>query len=166
MKNNGLKGIVCFLLAAIIAIGAGFYREINDKERVRFSLQIPQKQVKVVTVDLAKQGKIKYYLQPDVLSFYGRGKVTGDNGKLTAKFSGFDSYISQGSKKSIWSELQGDDVVKVKPDGSLTVNVEVRLPKDKIHNYDIGKASLIFFQENKIVSETQFVIINSSYKKI
>ena len=162
--NKKIVVLVVFLLAVAITFFAGSYRNVNNQERIRFSLNINQKKDGIIVVDLAKQSVFKYYLQPNILSFYGRGRVPVNTKNLRVKFTGLDNYASQGSKKSVWTELADNGKVQIDNKGRLIVNWEVRLPRESTRRYQVAEAKCELLQHNKVVSVTKFNIINSNYK--
>lgn len=163
--NKKIVVLVGFLLAVAITFFAGFYRNVNNQERIRFSLNINQKKDGIIVVDLAKQSVFKYYLQPNILSFYGRGRMPVNTKNLSVKFTGLDNYASQGSKKSVWTELVNNEKLKIDGKGRLIINFEARLPWASTRRYHVAEAKCELFQDSNIVSVTKFNIINSNYKE-
>lgn len=164
MVNKNLVALAAFIIAVGIALFASSYRNVNNNERVRFFLDINQKKDNIITVDLAKQSIFKYYIQPNILSFYGRGKVHANGENLVAKFSGVDTYASQGSKKSLWTELADNEKLQIDNKGRLMVNWEVRLPWASTRRYKVAEARCELLQNNTVISVTKFYIVNSHYK--
>ncbi|MEG0798290.1 MAG: hypothetical protein RSE47_01235 [Acidaminococcaceae bacterium] len=163
MNSKRWQVIISFLLALVVAVGAGSYRKINEAERVNFRLNVPQRQEETVQVDLAQQGLLKYYLQRQVLSFYGRGTIGEEYNNLEASFTGAEGYLSQSSKKGQWEEVLPGQALQLKPNGKMTLNIEVALPRAATKRYAVGQVHLVLCRQGKVVSSTNFVIINSKY---
>ena len=163
ISKKKMHTIVFFLLAVGIAIGAGFFRTINDAERGRFSFQIQHGKKQLVTIDLAKQGIVKYYLQPGTITLYGRGKISLPDTKIRATFFGAKGFLLQGSKKSNWVELTEDMPVKSGKSGTIPLSVEVDFPYFKTRQYEVGKTVVEFWHDNQMVHSIDFRFINSKY---
>lgn len=161
-----LKPTAAFLVMLLFAIGLGFFRQVNEAERVQFKVDLPQKQEQIVVIDIGQQGLLKYYLQPEVISFYGRGTVKGNFKNLQIKFTGLESFISQGSKKSNWQELQSDEFLQVRKNGRLVINLEGKIPKDKLDFYQVGEAQLQLLSDGQVMSTVYFKIINSKKQQV
>lgn len=155
--------ILFFLLGIGIAAGANILRNVNDEESGTFSFQIQEDGQQVVIIDVAKQGTVKYYLQPGTLTLYGRGKNTSPSMEISAKFDGIKAFLSQGSKKSSWTELTEDMLVKTRKNGIIPIIVEVEFLYNKTRQYEIGKGTLEFWHDKQLVHSIQFQFINSNY---
>lgn len=163
--NKKRERLIAFIIAVVLTFVASSYRNENNNERVRFILATKQTKDNIITVDLAKQSVFKYYIQPNVFSFYGRGKAIGNTENLLVKFSGIDTYASQGSKKTVWTELAANENLKIDGKGRIIVNWEAKVPWLSTRRYNVAGAKCELFQDNKVVSVTKFNIINSNYRQ-
>ena len=165
MQNRKIiKTAFVFLLAVGIAIGAGFYREVNEAERSVVRLQIPHKGVQTETLDIARQGMLKRYWQPGVVSFSIKGKIDPQlNANVQLRFTGAQGYVSQGSKKSCWKEIKDTDNLQVRKNGVLPVNIEIDIPREDTKRYQVGSAELEFLAAGQSLSKVKLYIINSGY---
>lgn len=165
--NNKKKIIMIlfFWLAIGITIAAGVFRDVNDNERGRFTFQIQEENKQVVIIDLADQGKLKYYLQPGTITLYGRGKNILQDTETYAKFYGVKGFLSQGSKKSIWTELKEDMPLKTGKNRIVPINIEVEIPYTKTRQYEVGAAILELWNDNQLANSIHFQFINSNYPK-
>lgn len=154
-----------FLLAIGIAVGAGVFRDINDEERGSFTFQIPEEKKQIIIIDLAKQGLLKYYLQPGTLTIYGRGKNILQDTEIYTKFYGVKGFLSQGSKKNIWAELKEDVPLKSRKNGIVPINIEVEIPYTSTRQYEAGRAVLEFWNDSQLLHSIHFQFINSNYPK-
>jgi len=162
-SKNKINMIVIFFLGIGIAIGAGVFRDVNDEEGGHFTFQIQEEKQQVETIDLAKQGMLKYYLQPGTITLYGRGKSGLQDAEIYIKFYGEKGFLSQGSKKNIWTELTEEMPLKSRKNGIVPINIEVEIPYTSTRQYEVGKAVLEFWNENQRVNSINFLVINSNY---
>lgn len=65
--GNQPISICLFLIMVMLAIGAGYYKNAVIKERVYFSLSLPQQHPQTIMIDLADQGWPKYVVQPGII---------------------------------------------------------------------------------------------------
>lgn len=162
--NKKRERLIAFIIVVVLTFVASSYRNENDNERVRFILATKQTKDNIITVDLAKQSVFKYYIQPNVFSFYGRGKAIGNTENLLVKFSGIDTYASQGSKKTLWTELAANENLKIDGKGRIIVNWEAKVPWLSTRRYNVAEARCELLQNNTVLSVTKFYIVNSYYK--
>ena len=164
MRTKGkLIMILLFLLGIGIAATGVALRGINDEEGESFTFQIGEEKKQVVTVDIAKQGILKYYLQPGTITLYGRGKNRLPDAEVTTKFYGVKAFLSQGSKKNSWMELKEDMLLKIRNNGIVPINIEVEIPYNRARQYEVGSAVLEFWIQNQRVNSIDFQFINSNY---
>ena len=162
MKSHRIKTVIFFAAAIIITFGAVCFRKNNSNEREFLTFKVAHEN-KAVTVDIAQQGFLKYYLQPGVISVYCRGNITEPTGPLYAEFSGLDGFISQGSKKRVWKELQPEDKLQKRENGDIRINIEFSIPYNSTRQYYAGKGILEIFTAEKTVNRIVFNFINSKY---
>lgn len=155
--------ILFFCLGIGIVVSAGVFREGNDEEGGHFTFQTQEEEKQMVTIDLAKQGALKYYVQPGTITLYGRGKSTLPDTRIYTKFYGVKGFVSQGSKKSSWTELKEDMQLKSRKNGIVSINVEVEIPYSKTRQYEVGRAVLEFWNDNQRVNSITFHFVNSNY---
>lgn len=163
MQSKRIKIIVFLFSAVIITCGALYLKRNNTNERefLRFNIGSENK---TVTVDIAQQCFLKYYLQPGVISAYCRGRNREFIEPLYARFSGIDSYVSQGSKKRKWKELQPGDELQKRENGDMPVNIEFAIPYNTTRQYSVGRGVLEIYTAEKTVNTIIFNFINSKYK--
>ena len=166
MQSKKVKKIGCFLagilLLAVLAWGRGIFSGDTIFCRVRLQPQ----QTQEYTFDIAQQGLVKYYLQPQVLSIHFSCRDI-EKLPLTCRVQGFSSsYLSQGSKKKgDWVEVQPEQVLQRRGSSqSMQVNVEVGFPREDVWRYQVGTGEVIFYHQNNKYSSIKVHIINSKYK--
>lgn len=150
-----------FILAVSMAFAADWLREANDSDRVVFAMPLDGRP-QIVTVDLARQGGLKYYLQPGTIRLYGRGRNVADDANLYARFYGEQGSLSQTSKRGIWRELTEDSPLQVK-NGGLPLYIEIAIPYARTRQYRVGMATLELRQQSRLVHSIQFQFVNSRY---
>lgn len=163
-SKTGLK-ILAFLFAVLMAMGAGVLRNTGNKECYLFNFDPVTDKNITRTIDIGGQGLIKQTLQPSVITLVGRFKATVEHKELYASFEGFDSYVSQGRKKSIWPQLKETDKLNLRAKGNTPLNIELQIPRGNAAFYDVGKAKLTLSDGRQFVSTIEFLIVNSDAKK-
>ncbi len=161
--NNKLMTCLLFLVAVCLAVGANSFREVNERERGRFSFELHKQAQQVLTIDLAQQGFLKYYLQPGTISLAGSSKTLPKEDKLYVKFSGETAMLSQGGKLGNWKNLTDDTPLQPNQRGTVPLNIEVDIPYRRTRQYEVGKAVLEFRQEDQPVQVIDIRFINSKY---
>jgi hypothetical protein len=172
VDRKKLLNLAAFVFAVLTTVLAGFYKEVNDQERLAFAIELPAagagqiaRPKKVYSLDLARQGLAKNILQPDKISLYGRLKIKGTCDSVQVDFQGLDGYVSQGGKKSRWPELKKNDSLKPRKNGWMPVNIEVKLPEERLNSYYVATARLLVADGVKELGEVEFNVINSRVKE-
>ena len=164
MKNKKWVFAVLFLAGCLLAVLAGMYKEGVEGERFVYKFDLRENAEYEQVVDLAEQGWVKYYLQPNSISLQGRFRSGELKEPLRAEFEGVPGYVSQGSKKNYWPEVKPDDALKVKGKGYSFLNVEVELPRTAVYSYHVGTAALTIKDKEERLTTVRFRFINSRYK--
>lgn len=164
MKNNKIMFLVLFAAGCVLAFCAGIFKENFEGERVVYKFALKENAEYEEVIDLAEQGPLKYYLQPNIISVQGRFKNRNLQEPLRAEFTGLPGYVSQGSKKSYWPEAKPNDALTVRAKGYSFLNVEVELPRASVYVYDVGKATLKIRDTADKLTTVKFRFINSKYK--
>lgn len=163
MKGNKWMTCLLFLGAVGLVIGANSFREVNDRERGRFSFELRRQARQILTIDLAQQGFLKYYLQPGTISLSGSSKTMPREGKIYVQFSGERAMLSQGGKLGNWKNLTDDTPLQPNQRGTVPLNIEVDIPYGRTRQYEVGKAVLEFRQDDQPVQVIDIQFINSKY---
>lgn len=156
MHNEFWKKIGLFLAMIGIMFGLMVFREENeyDKEFVKLKL-VPQQTVEY-NVDLSKEGILKRYLQPEKYTLYLRLRGASKNEPLYCRTEGVKMFVSQGSKKGIWHELQADKPVATYKN-IIPLSVEFVLPKDKLLQGEQCQGKIVLYNAKGVYST---VLIN------
>ena len=163
MKNNKIMFAILLVVGCLLAIFAGMFKEGNDGERTVYKFELKENAEYEEVIDLAEQGPLKYYLQPNIISVQGRFKNGNMQEPLRAEFTGLPGYVSQGSKKSYWPEAKPEDDLKVRAKGYSFLSVEVELPRPAVYAYDVGTAMLKVTDKAGKRTTVKFRFINSKY---
>ena len=163
MQSGWIKLIYFLTASVIITCCAVGFRENNTNEREFLRFKIGQED-KTVTIDISQQGFLKYYLQPGTISIYCRGQNSDIVKPLYAKFSGPESFISQGSKKGIWKKLQPGDRLNHRENNEVPINIELAIPYSATRQYHAGKGILEIFTDENTMNKIIFNFINSKYQ--
>lgn len=158
--NYGGKWLVAFIIGLALTGGAEWLRTANQYERVTFTALWQQHQT--VTIDLAQQGLIKYWLQPGTIRIYGRIKVPPTSTELTVQGNGERLEISQASKRSNWQDLTSNSVLRV-TNGQVPLYIEVAIPYQRTRKHLVGEAELELRQSTRSVQIIRLRFINSHY---
>lgn len=164
MKNKSILIVLAFIVGCLIAFYAGIFKDINSEERYLYRFELRDTEQYQQSVDIAEQGWLKYYLQPGSISLVGRFKIGDFEEPVYAEFCGVQGYVSQGSKKGAWQKLSKEDAVKVRVKGYTTLNIEVKLPKEHLYNYEVATAVLKINDNTGKQTVINFGFINSKYK--
>lgn len=164
MKNNKIMFAILLVVGCLLAVLGGMFKEGNDGERYVYRFELKEKADYEEVIDLAEQGALKYYLQPNIISVQGRFKNGNLQEPLRAEFVGLPGYVSQGSKKSYWPEAKPGDSLKVRAKGYSHLNVEVELPRSAVYAYDVGTAALKIKDADGKLMTVKFRFINSKYR--
>lgn len=162
-NNKWITGLL-FLAAIGLAVGADSFRQVNDSERRRFNFEFNQQVRQALTIDLAQQGLLKYYLQPGTISLSGSGKNMPPQGNLYVKFSGETALLSQGGKLGNWKNLTDNTPLLPNRRGIIPLNVEVDIPYARTRQYEVGGAVLEFRHDDQPVQVIDVQFINSKYR--
>ena len=114
-------------------------------------------------VDLGKEGGLKYFVQPNVYSAYLRLQPQTKNAKLTCRGEGLEMILSQGSKKGVWEKLNEQQVLQ-KQFGALPLSVELRVPRESVKQYHVGKGAIKLYEGDKLYATIAVEVVNSRYK--
>lgn len=154
---KSLKNIVLFVFGAVLIFLLAYSNSFNRGDYNTKRIVIKRGQTITYTIDLGKEGAIKRILQPNVYSVYLRVKAE-EGSKLSCKAYSKDMqlFLSQGTKKGIWSELtenkilepmsakliKNQNTLEKARQGHLPINVELKLLNKEKSVYD-GKLLLM-----------------------
>ncbi len=167
MRNNLCKKIFYFL-CGLFFLGLLAFLRSNFSGDTSFNIcQLRYQQTEAKVFDLADQGFIKAWLQPEVLSLHFSCS-TKEELPLTCSVEGFDNYyLSQGSKKKGgWCELKPDQVLtRLGRSRAMQVNMELGLPREATRQAVVAEGSLIFYYQRERYSTIKITIVNSKYQE-
>lgn len=163
MNKKALKIFIFFIAAAVMFI-FNFLRTENSNDRIYKQINIADTKIEECVIDIGKMGTLKYYLQPDVYTVYLRFKTKDKDGKIFYEIENLTADVSQGSKKGIWEKLKSNSLVKINERGFIPLNLEIKIPYDKIDSYNVQRGTVKLLKDKNVISTVNLTIINSKYK--
>lgn len=139
-------------------------RATNDYDRDFVKFKLPRDSQAQYVIDLAKEGELKYFVQPNVYTVYFRLQPQEKNVKLTCRSEGVQMILSQGSKKGIWAQLAPQQQL-YKYKGAIPVSAELYVPRSSVKRHDVAKGKLLFYEGEKLYATILVEIVNSKYEK-
>ncbi|WP_405379502.1 hypothetical protein [Phascolarctobacterium sp.] len=161
MSKKWLLRISLFLGMVCLMVAMTTLRSENNKDRLFSKVALEQGKAVKLTVDLGKQGEIKYRVNPNVYTLYLRIAATAD--KLQVEGSGMEMFLSQGTKKGIWTALEPTDILKQRR-GELPLNVELKVPREKLERYHVAQGVLCFSDTRGEYGRINIEVVNSKAK--
>ena len=171
MSKKWLMRIALFCAMLLVMLGASKLRMGSDSMSQDIALA-PGKTV-VCTVDLGKEGALKRLLSPNIYALSLRLQPEAKE-KLRVVGSGMEMFLSQGSKKGIWTELKPEDELQVKAGKgknkhgqgknmarNIPLNVELRVPREALEKHDVAEGTLKFYGEKGEYASVLVKVINS-----
>lgn len=163
MNKNWLKKIILFVLMAAVMFGLVQYRSANDFDKDFAKINLAEGKTVHYTVDLGKEGSLKYLLQPNIYTVYFRLHTADKNVKLSCASEGVTMMLAQSSKKGVWRELESRQLLR-RDRGSLPLNVEIYLPREAVKQYHVAQGRIKFYDGKKEYAAVLVDIVNSRYK--
>lgn len=87
-------------------------------------------------MDLGQQGVVKKLLNPNMYTLYLRLQ-TDSKEPLRCSGSDMEMFLSQGTKKGIWTELLPTDALRAKG-AAIPLNVELCVPREALNKHDVA----------------------------
>lgn len=162
MDKQWWKRIALFIAMLGFMFALLLVREMNVHDKGFTKLQLAKDAQVSYVVDLGKEGGLKYLVQPNVYSAYLRLQPQ-KNVKLTCRGEGLDMILSQGSKKGVWEKLGAQQVLQ-KQFGALPLSVELRVPRESVKQYHVGKGAIKLYEGEKLYATIAVEVVNSRYK--
>lgn len=163
MDKKWLKKIALFCAMLGVMFALLLVREMNAYDKGFTKLPLARNAQATYVVDLGKEGGLKYFVQPNVYSAYLRLQPQTKNAKLTCRGEGLDMILSQGSKKGVWEKLGAQQVLQ-KQFGALPLSVELRVPRESVKQYHVGKGAIKLYEGEKLYATIAIEVVNSRYK--
>ncbi|MGM9572164.1 MAG: hypothetical protein ACI3ZR_08105 [bacterium] len=164
MSKFRIKKLVWALLGVIIMVLFGMLKVQNDGDRSFNKVVLHAGKEAECTVDLGKMGFLKYWLEPNVFSVAFNCRLGHDTDRLSCRVEGVEAIVSQGSKKGIWTRLKQDDILQRRRKNTVPVNLEIRVPYERIHQRHVQDGKLEIFNNGVLYSAVNLRIINSKYQ--
>ena len=145
-------------MLAVMFVMTGIRSE-NARDRLNAKINLNKGKTATCTVDLGQQGVVKKLLNPNMYTLYLRLQ-TDSKEPLLCSGSDMEMFLSQGTKKGIWTELLPSDALKSRS-GRIPLNVELRVPREALKNHDVARGVLKFYSGQEEYARVIIKVINS-----
>ena len=159
MSKKWLLRIVLFLAMIAVMFGMTAIRSENARDRLNAKIYLTKGKTATCTVDLGQQGVVKKLLNPNMYTLYLRLQ-TDSKEPLLCSGSDMEMFLSQGTKKGIWTELLPSDALKFKGRW-IPLNVELCVPREALKNHDVAQGVLKFYSGQEEYARVIIKVINS-----
>ena len=160
--NRKIISIVLVILTILAMFMLEKFTDENKSDKVYQKIDLTQNYITDCTIDINNMGIVKYYIEPNIVSVYLRIKVD-KIGRASCREK-LDVIVSQGTKKGIWPKLNPEDELEKNKKNIIPLNLELRLPNEDIHQYNISQGKVKIIDKQKVIGEININIINSKYK--
>ena len=145
-------------MLAVMFVMTGIRSE-NARDRLNAKINLNKGKTATCTVDLGQQGVVKRLLNPNMYTLYLRLQ-TDSKEPLLCSGSDMEMFLSQGTKKGIWTELLPSDALKSR-NGWIPLNVELRVPREALKKQDVAQGVLKFYAGQEEYARVIIKVINS-----
>ena len=159
MSKKWLLRIVLFLAMIAVMFGMTAIRSENARDRLNSKINLAAGKTVTCTVDVGQRGFLKRILNPNMYTLYLRLQ-TDSKEPLLCSGSDMEMFLSQGTKKGIWTELLPSDALKSRS-GWIPLNVELRVPREALKNHDVAQGVLKFYSGQEEYARVIIKVINS-----
>ena len=160
MSKKWLRRMALFIaMLAVMFVMTGIRSE-NARDRLNAKINLTKGKTATCTVDLGQQGVVKKLFNPNMYTLYLRLQ-TDSKEPLLCSGSDMEMFLSQGTKKGIWTELLPSDALKSRS-GRIPLNVELRVPREALKNHDVAQGVLKFYSGQKEYAQVIIKMINSA----
>ena len=159
MSKKWVGRISIFIaMLAVMFVMTGIRSE-NARDRLNAKINLTKGKTATCTVDLGQQGVVKKLLNPNMYTLYLRLQ-TDSKEPLLCSGSDMEMFLSQGTKKGIWTELLPSDALKSR-NGWIPLNVELRVPREALKKQDVAQGVLKFYSGQEEYARVIIKVINS-----
>ena len=159
MSKKWLERMALFIaMLAVMFVMTGIRSE-NARDRLNAKINLTKGKTATCTVDLGQQGVVKKLLNPNMYTLYLRLQ-TDSKEPLLCSGSDMEMFLSQGTKKGIWTELLPSDALKSR-NGWIPLNVELRVPREALKKQDVAQGVLKFYSGQEEYARVIIKVINS-----
>ena len=159
MSKKWVGRISIFIaMLAVMFVMTGIRSE-NARDRLNAKINLTKGKTATCTVDLGQQGVVKKLFNPNMYTLYLRLQ-TDSKEPLLCSGSDMEMFLSQGTKKGIWTELLPSDALKSRS-GWIPLNVELRVPREALKKQDVAQGVLKFYAGQEEYARVIIKVINS-----
>ncbi|CAK7042855.1 hypothetical protein [Phascolarctobacterium sp.] len=164
MNKFWMKKLSIALIAALLMFGLAAFKTQNDGDRNFQRLVLAKGKNIEYTVDIARMGLLKYWLQPEYLTVSLRCQIEADADQLQYELTGIDAVVSQSGKKGNWKKLEPKDILVKRDKNTVPLNLEIVVPKGASGRQTVQPGSLRILASGELYSTIELRIINSQAK--
>ncbi len=159
MSKKWLERMALFIaMLAVMFVMTGIRSE-NARDRLNAKINLTKGKTATCTVDLGQQGVVKKLFNPNMYTLYLRLQ-TDSKEPLLCSGSDMEMFLSQGTKKGIWTELLPSDALKSRS-GWIPLKVQLRVPREALKNHDVAQGVLKFYSGQEEYARVIIKVINS-----
>ena len=159
MSKKWLRRLALFIAMLAVMFAMTAIRSENARDRVNAKINLTKGKTATCTVDLGQQGVVKKLLNPNMYTLYLHLQ-TDSKEPMLCSGSDMEMFLSQGTKKGIWTELLPSDALKSRS-GRIPLNVELRVPREALKNHDVAQGVLKFYSGQEEYARVIIKVINS-----
>ena len=159
MSKKWLRRLALFIAMLAVMFAMTAIRSENARDRLNAKINLTKGKTATCTVDLGQQGVVKKLLNPNMYTLYLRLQ-TDSKEPLLCSGSDMEMFLSQGTKKGIWTELLPSDALKSR-NGWIPLNVELRVPREALKKQDVAQGVLKFYSGQEEYARVIIKVINS-----
>lgn len=157
------KKVLLFVLAILVMFALVQYRSANDYDKDFANIDLKQGKTIHHVLDIGKQGELKYLVQPNIYTAYFRLRTGEKSADLSCAAEGMTMFLSQSSKKGIWTELKPRQILRAHK-GTISLNAELYAPRENVKRYQVTQGKIKFYKGGKEYATLVVDVVNSRYK--
>ena len=162
-NNMNSRRLILFIFAVLFMGVLGFFKHENKYDLDFRKIKLIKGQTLEYSADLAKLGKLKYILEPNIFSVSLRIIPDKEDVRLSVRHEGMEMFLSKASKKSNWIALREKEILTNRKSG-LQLQCEFYVPKEDVKKYQVAKGKIEFVEEGSVYATLNVNVINSNYK--
>lgn len=164
MNKFWMKKLVIALVAVLLMFGLAAFKTQNDGDRNFQRVVLAKGKNIEYTVDLARMGLLKYWLQKEYLTISLRCQIEDDADKLQYELVGIDAVVSQSGKKGNWKKLETKDILVKRDKNIVPLNLEIAVPRGTSGKKTVQTGRVKILESGELYSTIELRIINSQAK--
>jgi hypothetical protein len=175
MNSKKIKRVIIFftsfILAALIIIGSGYYKQSLSKETSTIHFNLKDEKIKPITYDIADEGTPKRIAQPGKITVstgHGAGIINNTEKPISVqvKAKDFEHDIDIDSSDTSFDKESGTFIKPIEAGNGLNLSITFEIPRKNIENSSISSGEIVFtnIDNGELINELPIKIINSNAK--